>query len=316
MNAPTPIIKGHPITADWLNQLRDFAARNRIISGPGYKIKESSSGTALEIDKPKPAPSYTTPTSANPWQIFQWTPAAPADTSPATYWRNVRVHLGYVNGKTTDQAKFVHELDPALPTGSNAGSVYDIRVPASQSEYKIYGYVTYTRKPYCSQQEGSIEINHVKIVAGGDNWWSGHPGQYPSAGVFCFEIGTILTGVDSPANDPDFQKLEISQICTSDQTIYSQPILFVTLTQDNPDPNPGTKDSACDYTYQATDLCGKVLGVSLSPQNSRARILNAPTNVATDGTVFWDASGVLKLWDCNETLTQYSCPNTVGGGSA
>ena len=62
------------------------------------------------------------------------------------------------------------------------------------------------------------------------------------------------------------------------------------------------------FTYKATDLCGDIVGAGMSPQNSRARILNAPTTAATKGTVYWDSAGVLQLWDCNETLAQYNCP--------
>lgn len=248
----------------------------------------------------------------DPWEIFQWTP--PSGGDPTTYWRNVRVHLGYVNSSTTTAETKVHELDPLLPTGSAAGSVYDILVPASTTAYKIWGKVVYTRLPYCSQQEGSVAIISV-IIEHGTDWWTGHPGQYAEAGVFYFEIGTVTTGVDSPqwldeptntVPNPAWRSLTINQIAASDQTIITSPVLFVTLSNDGG--AAGDKDTACTFTYQATDLCGQIVGATLAPQNSRARILNAPTNAATRGTVYWDADGALQLWDCNETLAQYACP--------
>ena len=264
------------------------------------------------IDKDK----VPVPASALPWRIFQWTPPSPADSSPATYWRNVRVHKGLVNGVTTTEPGKVHEQDTRTTKSYNTD--YDILCPASATT-NIWCHVQYTRNPYCSQSDGGITINSVSIQFNSDpnhnsGWWPGYPAQYPSAGHFYFAIGTVAAGVDTPPGDPTYQSLTITQIALTDQTIYSQPILFVTLTSDGG--SAGDKNTACTYTYQATDLCGKVVGASLSPQNSRARILMAPTNVANKGTVYWDNAGILRLWDCNETLTQYSCPNTVGGGSA
>ena len=328
MNAPNAIMRGQPITADWLNQLREFAVRNRIVSGPGYKIKESSGGTALEIDKPKPAPIYTTPTSANPWQIFQYTPANwTEDACAPTHQRNHRVHLGYVNGRSCTDEVYCHEQNPLALADQAYDEAYDILCPASATT-NIWGKVTYSRNPYCSQSAGGVTINGIQIqYATGTTWWTGYPAEYPSVGEFYFAIGSVTCRADSDyvqytdcpgtsTPNPNYNTTPavITQIATADQTIYSQPILFVTLTSDGG--SAGDKNTACTYTYQATDLCGKVVGASLSPQNSRARILNAPTNTANKGTVYWDNAGILQLWDCNETLTQYSCPNTVGGGGA
>ena len=326
MNAPTPIIKGHPITADWLNALREFAVRNRIMSAPGYRLKESSGGTTLEIVEGRPAKNDSNfPTSANPWQIFQFTPPDWTESACApTHQRNHRVHLGYVNGQPPTTAIKCHEQDVS-PYNNNA--TFDILCAASATT-NIWGKVTYTRNPYCSQSAGGITISGIQIqTATNPTWWTGYPAQYPAAGEFYFAIGTVATRADSDyvqytdcpgtsTPNPNYNTTPavITQIATADQTIYSQPILFVTLTSDGG--SAGDKNTACTYTYQATDLCGKVVGASLSPQNSRARILNAPTNTANKGTVYWDNAGILQLWDCNETLTQYSCPNTVGGGGA
>lgn len=256
------------------------------------------------------------PVAATPWGIFQWTPAAPSESACTyTYWRNVRVHLGYVNGEKPYAAKFCHEQDPNLPTGSNAGSAYDILVPASTTDYKIWGHATYTRAPFCSQSQGGIIITDLKIEHG-TSWWSGHPAQYPTAGEFFFEIGTCTTTADQlpytncPTNtivNPSYPPvLTINQIVGSDQFIYAQPMLFVTLSSTGG--VAGDKSTPCSFVYTATDICGEKVGTSLTPQNSRARILNAPTTAATQGTVYWDASGALQLWDANETLAQYSCP--------
>lgn len=234
------------------------------------------------------------------WQIFQWTPAAPADGEPATYWRNVRVHRGYVNRKTTTAAKFVHELDPNLPTGSNAGSDYDILVPENTTAYKIWGEAQFTFQPVTIESMGGIRIDALNIEHGTD-WWAEHPAMFASAGEFRFEIGTVTTGDDEDTPT----SLTIDQIADGNINLFPFDILFVTLDQTGG--SAGDKDTPCSFTYEATDLGGRILGDGLEPLNSRARILNAPTTAATQGTVFIDGDGLLQLWDCDETVAQYSC---------
>lgn len=80
-----------------------------------------------------------------------------------------------------------------------------------------------------------------------------------------------------------------------------------TVTLVNDGGSAGNKTTACSFTYTATSMRGFVWGTGLSPLNSRARILNAPTTAATKGTVRWAANGDLQLWDCNETLAQNNC---------
>lgn len=49
MNPPGPMTGNSP-AAFWLNRLRDFCIANRLVSGPGYRLKRNSSGVGLELD--------------------------------------------------------------------------------------------------------------------------------------------------------------------------------------------------------------------------------------------------------------------------
>lgn len=302
-----------PFERMW-NRLIEEISRNVItsVTSPLLLSGGDVGGQRLGIKMPYVKGTSSNLTSPYPWQIFQWTPAAPAEAACAyTYWRNVRVHLGYVNGITTTAAKKVHELDPNLPTGSNAGSDYDILVPQSTTAYKIYGHATYTREPYCSQQEGSIEILTVKIEHG-TGWWTGHPAQYPTAGNFYFEIATCTTDADSKHIDaacPGYNgpgvAIAITQIATSDQTIIAWQSLDVTLAVSSG--TGGDATTAGNYKYKATDCCAKIVGNELSPLNSRARAVAIQLVAATKGVVRLDCSGNVVLWDCDETNPEEAC---------
>lgn len=251
------------------------------------------------------------PESDDPWEIFQWTP--PSGGTASTYWRNVRVHRGYVNGISTTGTTKVHEQDPLLPTGTPAGSVYDILVPESTTDYCIWGKVTYTREVACSQQEASIAVESVIIEHGAD-WWTDHPSQYPADGVFYFEIGTVTTGVDSPQwldeptntePNPDWHSLDITQIADGDQRIVPWATLDVTLETDGG--SAGDDDTAGDYTYKATDCCGIVVGAGLIPVHSVARFIGAQLTAATVGVVRLNCAGQVVLWDSDEAPAVHDC---------
>lgn len=49
MRLPPKRMTGNSALAQWCNSLLDFATANRIMQGLGYRVKESPTGTALEI---------------------------------------------------------------------------------------------------------------------------------------------------------------------------------------------------------------------------------------------------------------------------
>lgn len=307
------------------NQLVEHVRAITPQSGNKILVRTTPSGTTFEPIE-RATPGTHVPSASTPWQVFQWTPPNyvddPENCTAADHWawRNVRVHIGYVNGQTTDLNVKVHELDPELPTGSNfagppaTGGPFDILVPADTTDYKIWCSVSYSVSPGCMGNAGSITITEINISVGTD-WWDGHPGEFAVEGVFNFEIATVTTTTDElaytncPTNtvaNPDYPPvLTITQIATTDRSINYHDVYYVNLVTDGG--SAGDKDTACTFTYKCTDVCGNILGALQTPLISRARIVNAPVTAATKGTMMWTADGTLSLVHANETLAQNNC---------
>ena len=72
----------------------------------------------------------------------------------------------------------------------------------------------------------------------------------------------------------------------------------------------GSSAAGCSFTYTVTSLGGLVLGTSISPQNSPARIVNVSCNVGSVGAAYWNVSGtstMINLMSVNETAFQNNC---------
>jgi hypothetical protein len=50
MDYPNPVTP-NGFLASWLNRFRAAATANRLLSGPGYKVRETAQGTTLDIEK-------------------------------------------------------------------------------------------------------------------------------------------------------------------------------------------------------------------------------------------------------------------------
>lgn len=294
LNPPQRVPTGNPAADYIVERLRRGMQAAVAGAGASTGVTRTPTGSSYEVYGRRLRHTYVSPatlTSKQPWQVFQFSPETPPDTTPSSYWRNVRVHLGYVNSVTTNTNVFCAEAPGA--------DVVDILVPENATEYKIYGEVDYERTPFCVDSAGSVDIDTVAIRHGTD-WWSDHPAQYPSSGKFYFEIATINTGVDEPEYldapdntepNPDYQRLEITQIADSDQYIYNQPLLLVTLDVDSG--GAGGDGEDCNFTYTATDLCDNVVVSNASPMTGR--IPKVEYAEATHGIVVWGADGEAKL---------------------
>lgn len=57
---PPPEMTGSGVATSWLNRLRAFCISNRLVSGPGYRLRKSASGVSFELDS-QPGGGASTP---------------------------------------------------------------------------------------------------------------------------------------------------------------------------------------------------------------------------------------------------------------
>jgi hypothetical protein len=87
--------------------------------------------------------------------------------------------------------------------------------------------------------------------------------------------------------------------------VPSNSIFAVTLTQTGG--SAGTNAAYCSFTYTVTNLGGAQLTTAAAPLNSRARIFKVQCVAGTKGTAFYNTSGTVVLWDCDEVMDQTNC---------
>lgn len=229
-----------------------------------------------------------------PWLIHQHEAATPDPTSD---WRTFRVRRGLINQ--------VHPDNDAEVT-----TPLDIVVPASTTEHKVWLKTTYQNlnlKPGLGTQLPTITACTIEH---GASWWSGYPTLYDFTGlpnvVRYDAIGTITTGVDSPADDggdppvpnPDYHKVTLDQLLDENLTQTMESAMFpVSVSSDGG--SDGDATTAASWTYAITSLDGSTSLASGAAQE-RARPLGKTVAGSTIGQCYWAGDGALKLWDAGE----------------
>lgn len=259
-------------------RLLDEIRRNTIVSvGPGIRLISRANGKHLALTKYPKDFIVGLPSSAQPFEVFVY-PAGTDTGEGWTGWRNVRVHRGLINETHPD-----NDAEGSTPL--------DILVPASTTDYKLYLEVLFTLTPACVDANSNLQVtaNSIKYGAG---WWSGHAGEFPSAGKFYMEIATVTTGVDTPDTDPNYRAITITQIATEDRILIFPNTLVCTTANDGG--SAGDASTNCSFTYKCTDFCGNVILAGATPQQKRIDKTKYETE-SGKGLLYLNASGQYEL---------------------
>ena len=265
------------------NRSIDALRRSDIVSvGPGLRLEGRPNGKHLRLTRFPGDLNVGFAASTNPFEIFVY-PIGTDTGEGWTGWRNVRVHRGLVNNTHPD-----NDAETASPI--------DILVPASSTLYKVFLDVSFTATPACITQANGLTISGNTITHGAA-WWSGHPGEFPTAGKFYMEIGEITTGVDStatepPGDDPEYRSITINQIASADRLVNMPNVMLCTTTNDGG--AAGSASTTCSYTYTATDLCGNIVLAAATPDQKRIDNVKYETATGT-GLLYLNASGQYVL---------------------